>query len=279
LAKPVGMVLCFTLGVSAIQPPRGLRMGTPISPGVKPTAANTGWQPTGVTLTASGSISITTQGTVVESKDVSGTITIQANNVTIKRCRVRSSSYYPIHVVSGTGITIEDTEVDGQGGSSKAIYISNGQVTVQRCNIHDSEDGLSLNGTGGLTIINNYVHSPRHDSAGHSDGFELYSGAHMTIQNNNFDYTGGNTSASNFSNWGGAIDDVLYDHNWLAGGSYNLYVDGSFSSSNYISHVRITNNRWIRGSSAYGTHVIRGALSNITWTGNVFDDNDQVISQ
>ena len=154
----------------------------------------------------------------------------------------------------------------------------NGNVTVQRCNIHNSEDGMSLNGNGGLTIKNNWIHTPQHSSAGHSDGFEPYGGSHMTITNNNFDYTGGNTSASNFSNWGGSIDDVLYDGNWLAGGAYNLYVDGNFTAGT-ISNVRITNNRFVRNSAQYGTHVIRGNLSNITWTGNVYDDNNAVISR
>lgn len=289
-AQRNGLVACALIGLSWIQllpgnafalnRPANLRyVGTQSEAAAKPTAANTGWQPTGVTLTPSGAISVTKDGTVIDSKDVAGEITIQASNVIVRRCRVRSASYYPIRISSGTNILIEDTEVDGMGGASKAVLIEGGQVTLRRMNIHDSEDGLSLNGSGGLTIVDNYVHSPRHSASGHSDGFELYSGAHMVIRNNNFDYAGANTSASNFSNWAGAIDDVTYDHNWLSGGTYNLYIDGSFSTRDAISNIRVTNNRWIRGSAVYGTHVVRGTLSNIVWSGNVFDDNDEVISK
>lgn len=288
--RPINLILKAALAATwlcgeayALAPPTNLRVGAPTTPpptsGAKPTAANTGWQPTGVTLSPSGSITVTASGTVVDSKDISGTLTIQASNVTVKRCRVRSSSYYPIQVKDGySNVVIQDTEVDGMGGSSKAILIGNSQVTVQRANIHDSEDGLSLNGSAGLTIVDNYVHNPRHSSEGHSDGFEMYGGAHMVIKHNNFDYSGANTSASNFSNWGGSINDVTYDGNWLAGGAYMLYVDGNFSGGP-ISNVKITNNRFVRGSSQYGTHVVRGNLSNITWSGNVYDDNGQAIGQ
>jgi hypothetical protein len=267
--------LVSTVLAQTLLPPENLTI-TALSQSEKPTSSNTGWLPTGVTLAPSGSLNITTDGTVIDSKDISGTITIKANNVTIKRSRVRSDSYYPIVVKSGTNI-IEDTEVDGLGGSSKAIYI-NGNVTVQRCNIHNSEDGLSLNGNGGITIRDNWVHNPQHSSEGHSDGFEIYSGAHMTIAHNNFDYAGAITSASNFPNWAGPIDDVVYDSNWLSGGSFNLYVDGSFAGGP-ISNVQITNNRFVRNSAAFGTHLVRGNISNITWAGNVYDDNDATISR
>jgi hypothetical protein len=84
----------------------------------KPIATNTGWQPTGVTLTPMvGNITITTDGTVIDSKDISGYIHIQANNVTIKRSRLKTTDYTPIGVASGyTNITITDNEIDGLMG-------------------------------------------------------------------------------------------------------------------------------------------------------------------
>lgn len=276
------LCLCGTVSAATLAPPANLRLGasTPPPPtGGKPTAANTGWQPTGVSLSASGGITVSASGTVIDGKDVSGSITIQASNVTIKRCRVRSSGYYPIQVKDGyTNITIQDTEIDGMGGSSKAIMIGNSQVVVQRNNIHDSEDGMQLSGSAGLTITDNYVHTPRHAASGHSDGVEMDGGANMVFRNNNFDYAGANTSAAMFDNYGSQVNNITYDGNWLSGGAYNLYVDGNFSGGT-ISNVKITNNRFVRNSAAYGTHVVRGNLSNITWTGNVYDDNGQVINQ
>jgi hypothetical protein len=38
---------------------------------------------------------VSTDGAVVDAKDVHGTITVEASNVTIKRTRVTSSDHYP----------------------------------------------------------------------------------------------------------------------------------------------------------------------------------------
>jgi polygalacturonase len=54
---------------------------------------------------------VSTGGAVVDAKDVHGTITVEASNVTIKRTRVTSSDSYPIHFVRGKDLTIEDVEV------------------------------------------------------------------------------------------------------------------------------------------------------------------------
>src|SRR4051812_14965945 len=74
----------------------------------QPTASNTGYIPTGVTLTTGASMTISTDGTVVDGQDIQGNIIIQANNVTIKRSRIRSSFYYPIWIKSGSNFRIED---------------------------------------------------------------------------------------------------------------------------------------------------------------------------
>lgn len=247
-------------------------------PSGKPTGANTGWQPTGVALTLSAGMNITTSGTVVDSRDFTGPITIQASNVTIRRSRVRTTgAYFPIRIISGTNILIEDVEVDGGGFSSKGIHIEGGSVTLRRINLHDSEDGIHMSGSGPIVLENSYIHSPRHASSGHSDGLEIEAVSNVTILNNNLDYAGANTSATMIDNYFGAITNLVFEGNWLSGGAYNMYIDGNFNSS-LISKLRIRNNRWIRNSAQYGPLIARGALSSICWEGNVYDDNGQVLN-
>lgn len=249
-------------------------------PSAWPSATNTGWQPTGVRLTPSGTLTIRANGSVVEGKDIAGEVLIQASNVTLRRCRVRSSSWYPIRVMSGSGIVIEDVEVDGLGGPSdggqKCLLIQDGNVLVQRNNLHDCEDGMSLNGDAGITVRDNYVHTPRGPASLHSDGMELYGGSNMVIQHNRFEYFHATTAATNLTNEWGPISNITFDRNWLAGGAYILYLDGSHGGGT-IGHIRVTDNRFVRGSSAYGVLVARGTLSAITWSGNVFDDNEEPI--
>lgn len=252
---------------------------TPAPATTRPDATNTGWQPTGVTLKPSGSIDVTVDGTIIDGLDVSGGITINANNVTIRRTRVSTTFWYPIWVKGGSGVVIEDSEVDGLGGPAdggqKCLYITSGAVTVQRNNFHDCEDGMSLGGNGPLLVHNNWIHNPNGPSTQHSDGMEYYGGANATIQYNNFDYANATTSATNFTNDFGPITNIVYDHNWLRGGAYNLYVDGSHNGG-LISNVKVTNNIFYRNSSAYGTTVIRGNISSVTVSGNTFEDGTPI---
>ena len=246
------------------------------SPGAspKPTAANTGWQPTGVKLSPSGSLEITSNGTVIDGKDISGTVTIRASNVTLRRSRVRSGSYYPVRVISGSNIVIEDVEVDGLGKADKCI-VMNGSGVIQRNNIHGCGDGIAPSGSGGITIKDNYVHSPSTASGVHSDGVEMNGGSNMTFSNNNFAYDGATTAAVAFSGYYAPVSNITFDGNWLAGGAYMLHLAGN---ENPLSNVRITNNRFVRGSARYGTIYRSGDISKICGEGNVYDDDGATVS-
>src|SRR5215472_13215711 len=74
-----------------------------------PDATNTGANCS--QLTPSGSITVTSGGAVIEGKNISGSITIQASNVTIRNDCVTSSDIYPVHLVSGSNLTVEDTTI------------------------------------------------------------------------------------------------------------------------------------------------------------------------
>ena len=79
----------------------------------RPWAHNTG--PTNVgALVPSGSITISTNGAVVENLDVTGQITVTADNVTIRNFRVDASAspWYGIHN-KGSNLLIEDGEIFG----------------------------------------------------------------------------------------------------------------------------------------------------------------------
>jgi hypothetical protein len=79
-----------------------------------PNAGNVG-VPAGTTLTASGSITVTTPGTVIDGKDITGTVTVSADDVTIRDTRV---------TVNGAGCGPSDA------CGNAAIYLS-GPYTVR----------------------------------------------------------------------------------------------------------------------------------------------------
>ena len=69
-------------------------------------ATNTGVPP-GVTLRRSESLAINTAGAIIEGLDMQGTVTINANNVTLKNCKVTGGGWAVINITSGkTGVVI-----------------------------------------------------------------------------------------------------------------------------------------------------------------------------
>ncbi|MDB5605253.1 MAG: hypothetical protein JWP25_2153, partial [Bradyrhizobium sp.] len=107
-----------------------------------PDATNTGL-PAGVTLTPSGDLVITKAGTVISGLNITGTVTIQAANVTLENCKITSSSYFVVNVAAGvTGAVVQNCEINGLGGTSGNVGI-NGQGTFVGNNIYNVENGIN----------------------------------------------------------------------------------------------------------------------------------------
>ena len=83
-----------------------------------PSDATTG-VPAGTSLQPSGSVTVSTNGAVIDALSVNGTITINADNVTIRRTRVETSAALGIRI-NGRNALIEDTEVFGTANSCAA---------------------------------------------------------------------------------------------------------------------------------------------------------------
>src|SRR6476620_8553964 len=81
-----------------------------------PDATSTG-VPAGVTLTPyNGNLVISTPGAVIEGLDIHGTVTINANNVTLKNVKVTASDNWVVRVMPGkTGVVVQDSELNGVG--------------------------------------------------------------------------------------------------------------------------------------------------------------------
>ena len=84
---------------------------SPTASGGKPGALNTG-VPAGTTLTPASGMTITQDNTVLDAKDISGPVYIQAKNVTIKRSKIHGTGTFGVTVRSGN-VVIEDSELYG----------------------------------------------------------------------------------------------------------------------------------------------------------------------
>lgn len=236
-----------------------------------PDATTTG-VPSGTTLTPSGSITVTTPGLVVDAKDVSGTINIKANNVTVKRTRVVGPGLYSVRIYSGfTGTVVEDSELVGNADGCSA-NIASANYTARRINASGCADGLKVGNN--VNILDSYIHDQRRFTGSHNDAVQSTGASNVTITGNRIDgpYRLG-TSAVLFQTNTGPVDNVLIDSNYLSGGSYTVYMKDKNNGYGPPTNARITNNTFERDSYLYGVWTVSG---NPVRTGNVYDDGQPV---
>lgn len=273
LRQSLALVATQSLSTIAIaqtlSAPTNLRFGTATTP--FPTASNTG-VPAGTTLTSSGSITVSAAGAVIDARNISGTVNINASNVTLRRCKITATGYFQIQVAPGlTGVVIEDCEVNGVGSNndgSLGIYLRSGGHTVRRNNVYNVENGITLaSGSNPVIIQDNYVHDLLASGSPHYDGIQIDGGvSNVTIEHNTIINPFGQTAAVMIDNYFGPISNIKVNNNKLVGGGYTVYSDGQFSGGT-ITGVSFTNNRFGKGQWGYRQFV----NNTPTWTGNVDD--------
>lgn len=232
-----------------------------------PDASNTGVPP-GTELEKSGSIKVTKNGAVVDGKDVSGQITVTADNVTIRRTRVRSNgSKYAIQVQSGAdGAVVEDVDLIGTDNNA-SVGIVYGNYTIRRADIRGFVDGPRL---GSNTLVEDcYVHDTRKFSGTHNDAVQALGGTNIELIGNTLEgpYKQSTSAALLSANWS-PLRNVVIRGNKLSGGGYTLYVqrkDGAGQPA--PSNVTVEDNVWVKDSWQYGSHTIAPG-ADILWRNN-----------
>ncbi|GAB3022616.1 hypothetical protein GCM10011376_28160 [Nocardioides flavus (ex Wang et al. 2016)] len=244
------------------------------SPG-RPGAHNTG-VPAGTVLTPSDGMTITQDGTVIDGLLVRGTITIEADNVTIRNSLVQSStSGYPILVDEGaTGALIEDVEVDNMGGTGLGIFFSRGSGTVRRANVHSAEDGIRIEADD-VTVEYSYVHDLQRQPDGHHDTIQIRRGDNITLSGNTLlPYDSSTGDPMNAALQIGSLlgDDQISNlrviGNYMDGGNFTVNGGGR----NEVDSALYSGNRFGR-NFRYG---VSGNLDNSVWDDtNVYDDTGE----
>ena len=177
----ISLVLVFVLTAAVGYADRYIPSGFP-------DANNTGL--TGVGLTEedlddyTGSMTITTNGTTIEQKHISGEPSIQANNVTIKKCLLTDGGWYGIRAWFGnTGLLVEDCTIIGPTGFEGEIKVINGSnLTQKRFNIYNWGDAVAF---GGNCVIEDcYFHDLNMYPGSHNDGMQMGDGDGSVVKHN-----------------------------------------------------------------------------------------------
>jgi hypothetical protein len=229
----------------------------PVPIGAFPSAANTG---TRGALSPSGSLTVTTNGAVIDSKDVTGCIMVKASNVTIKNTRVRFTGGCANEIVrleGGTNLVVQDSELDGQRNQDCGEAIGYSNYTALRVNMHDCTDGPRVSGKANVTIRDSWIHNLSNLPGDHGDGMQCYQGVgQQTIVHNTIE---GGTNAAYMT-----ADDcngpVLFDRNLIKGGGY--------AARFYANQVTVTNNVFVNGSWDFGPTHLAGTVQVVTWSNN-----------
>lgn len=218
---------------------------TPPTPGTsatKPGPTNTG-VPAGTVLTPyTGPMRITTAGTVIENKDVSGGLRIEAKNVVIKNSKVHGSDEVGIYTTDTGSATITDTEIYG---FQTGLVYSN--FTALRVNLHDlSYDGVKL--SSNAKVQDSWIHAPRPSADAHWDGIQVQDGVVNTvIQGNNIEATAANANSALFlcPDLGPSTNGPLtVQGNWLSGGNFTVATLDGNNGKYFIKVIVIKDNKF-----------------------------------
>lgn len=169
------------------------------------------------TLSASGSISSSSDGQIIEGKNISGNVTITHNNVTLRQCRILwQSGFEQINIVgTATGCLVEDCEIDGANttggsgaGSLEGMGLTLVSATVRRCNFHNMANAISDSLTNSA-IVDCWIHAL---SGTDNDGIEFNDVcSNSSVTHCTFDWTGSlgfTNSGVNITNVSGGVTGI-----------------------------------------------------------------------
>ncbi|GAA2813249.1 hypothetical protein [Streptomyces showdoensis] len=259
-----------------------------------PDASTTGPRMATLTPQSTGNASIRTDGTVIRGWDITGSLDIYANDVTVIDSRITSTNWWGINLRPGfKGLRILHTEINAvpgkgpnNGGSDYAVSnMSTSSVEVGHCDISGFGDALSM-GQGNLH--DNYVHGivPYKNLDGvwqHTNAVISNGGGqgkliirHNTLINATPVDQGASAAVGLFAD-AAPVTHTVVDDNWLAGGAYALYAGGKDSSG-----IEVTDNVFSPeiypsggryGAVAYWNAAGQGNI----WRGNRMADGTPVV--
>jgi hypothetical protein len=276
---------------SAASAGQAIQFGSLGSGDTWPSPANTG--PRTTSLTASGAVTSTATGQVIQNLNVNGNVNIRHDNVTVRDVRINGTSTYMVTTSKksdGTcpvNVRFEYIEINGANAAENdiPIYSSCGNMVIDRAYVHNV--GRSSRLTNNMTISNSYVFSNRTgDSGAHRGGVGINGGSNNVIYNNVLKCQGTGCSAA-IPNYGdfAPIVNLRIEHNLLATtGSYCAY-GGSLPDKPYPegSNIDFIDNHFstefMPACGRYGP--ITGFANSVRgneWRGNVWHETGQPVN-
>lgn len=276
-----------------------------------PGAANTGY-PDGQVFskTVSGGLTVSTDGAVIDGYRISGGVTVNAKNVTIRNSWITNSAggvngTGVVKVLNGAGATIAHNLLDGQNATHACIWHEGASMVATANECTGVNDGIfswattvGVDGTGdNFSITDNWLHNFTTLAAnGHVDGYQTEGAKNGVISHNTFDVAQDQTSAISIWNGRKNASNIAVSNNLIQGGGFSVYAeDYSPSEANpaggyTVTSITFTNNRFSNSRYAcvgnWGVWFTRGAPSDgwhrsgntLLETGQNLDNNNPIVN-
>lgn len=263
------LVSGFKFGSLMVHTPYGEASEEPPVEGFDwPDETNTGYR---TSLTAyDGPSTITTPGTLIEGKSITGTLTIAADDVTIRDCSFTSFGLWGL-LRDGTAenTVVEYCTFDAAGAvNTSAIGIGGGSSIIRYCDISGVTLGIQLQGS--CHVYRNYIHNLWSTSVDiddrHFDGVTVFAAAPGTvIEYNSIDMPdpdGGTACVFIATRFLTGIDDVTVYHNKMTG--FPSYMSYTEDTGLGVTNIALTSNLMDRGG--FGWYSVVGTT--ISASGN-----------
>lgn len=237
----------------------------------RPGAHNTGPSDPSL-LVPTGSITADVDGMVIENVDITGTLVVEADNVTIRNFRIDAQgASYGINASWNNNILIEDGEIINAGSAG----LMGKNLTARRLNIHHvGKDAMKIHSNSLIEAC--WVHEIGMSPGAHADANQTRSGSNITFRGNNFDIPVGvpghlSNACQIIQDEVGPIDNILLEGNWFNGGNYTIYL--AHEDFGGPTNCVVRNNRFGRDYQ-YGT---MSAEVPFVAEGNVWDDTGELL--
>lgn len=247
-----------------------------------PDATNSG-VPAGTTLTASGAQRVTTNGAVIADRHFTGTLTIEANNVTVEDSQFTvgdgQEDSFGIDIREGhTGTTVTHTTFEGVNCGSGSLFAGVRNLSddslVMSYDYGQCLDDI-LHGSGHLansySIDNASIPGDHYEPVSYDGGQGGLWVEHDTLLNPH-----GQTAAIfTQCTWGENASPIVVEGNLLAGGDYVIYGPLSGKCPDGGADETYRNNRISRIYFPKGGYYGVDSYLNkavTTWSGNVWDE-------
>jgi hypothetical protein len=248
-----------------------------------PDASTTG-VPAGSSLTTvTGNVTISTAGAVYADRQVNGCITVNAQNVTIRRVRVVCQGASAIWSGS-SGLVVEDSEIDCGTDGVGHTGLTPGNYTARRVNAHGCENIFWAERN--VVVEDSYLHDPvDYDPVRdpHTDTIQIPAGgSNITIRRNTV--FGNYVNSSSFGNAaitaagvpGMSASPLVIEDNLLAGGGYTVYCPGDAPTATFNGNRFST--RYTSKIGGFGPVYFTCDDELAAGTGNVIHETGQPVT-